>query len=301
MQAETRTLTQLFQLDVRYVIPLYQRPYVWSEERQWAPLWEDIATVADHVFTEGASARSPSHFMGAIVIQQQENPPGSPRCFLVIDGQQRLTTLQLLLAAAARTAEATGCPEQAKLLQRLTANDPLLAKGEDRFKVWPTNANRAAFKIVMDPDGSPDKAPDDDPNNEIQEAYSFFCRQIRSWVTEDGAAETKSTAAAHFNALRISLSDLLKLVAIALATLAVFLDRLGRLESAATIAGFALSPRTASVVPQLSRAISHLRDVLGDQTYESLARKGETMTTAEMATYSYDQIDQARAELEAVS
>ena len=48
-------------------------------------------------------------------------------------------------------------------------------------------------------------------------------------------------------------------------------------------------------------AITHLRDVLGDQTYESLARKGETMTTAEMVTYAYDQIDQARAELNTVS
>jgi predicted ATPase len=83
-----------------------------------------------------------------------------------------------------------------------------------------------------------------------------------------------------------------------LATLAVFLDRLGRLEPAATIAAFAHSPLTASAFPQLSTAIAHLRDVLGDQTYESLARKGETMTTAEMVTYAYDQIDQARAELE---
>ena len=39
-------------------------------------------------------------------------------------------------------------------------------------------------------------------------------------------------------------------------------------------------------------------DVLGDQTYESLARQGETMTTAAMVTYAFDQIDQARAELE---
>lgn len=93
MQAETRTLTHLFQLDVRYVIPLYQRPYVWTEERQWAPLWEDIVAVANHILQEGASAKSPSHFLGAIVIEQQENPPGSPQHFLVIDGQQRLTTL----------------------------------------------------------------------------------------------------------------------------------------------------------------------------------------------------------------
>ena len=90
-------------------------------------------------------------------------------------------------------------------------------------------------------------------------------------------------------------------IRVPLATLAVLFDRLGRLEPAATIAGFAFSPFTASTVPQLSTAIAHLRDVLGDQAYESLARKGEPMTTAEMVTYAYDQIDQARAELNVVS
>ncbi len=83
-----------------------------------------------------------------------------------------------------------------------------------------------------------------------------------------------------------------------LATLAVFLDRLGRLEPAATIAGFAIDPFTSAALPEINTAIAHLRDVLGDQTYESLARTGETMTTAAMATYAYDQIDQARTELE---
>jgi predicted ATPase len=86
-----------------------------------------------------------------------------------------------------------------------------------------------------------------------------------------------------------------------LATIAVFLDRLGRYEPAATIAGFALGPLTASTVLQITTAITHLREVLGDQTYESLAREGENMTTAAMATYAYNQIDQARAELNAVS
>ena len=85
-----------------------------------------------------------------------------------------------------------------------------------------------------------------------------------------------------------------------LATLAVFLDRRGRLEPAATIAGFALSPFTAAL-SEISTAITHLRDVLGDQTYESLAHKGETMTTAAMVTYVYDQIDQARTELNAAT
>ena len=91
------------------------------------------------------------------------------------------------------------------------------------------------------------------------------------------------------------------MIRVPLAVLAALFDRLGRYEPAATIAGFALSPFTAAAVPEISTAIAHLRDVLGDQTYESLARKGETMTAAAMVTYAYDQIDQARAELNAVS
>ncbi len=81
----------------------------------------------------------------------------------------------------------------------------------------------------------------------------------------------------------------------ALATLAALLDRLGRLEPAATIAGFAFNPLIAS---ELSTVITRLRDILGDHTYESLARKGETMSAAAMVAYAYDQIDQARTELE---
>ena len=55
------------------------------------------------------------------------------------------------------------------------------------------------------------------------------------------------------------------------------------------------------MVPELTTAIVHLREVLGDQIYESLARKGETMTIAAIATCAYDQIDQARTELNAVA
>ena len=87
----------------------------------------------------------------------------------------------------------------------------------------------------------------------------------------------------------------------ALGVLAVFLDRHGRSESAAIIAGFARVSPSRVGGTRVWHLITHLREVLGDQTYESLARKGETMTTAEMATYAYDQIDQARAELNAVS
>jgi hypothetical protein len=86
-----------------------------------------------------------------------------------------------------------------------------------------------------------------------------------------------------------------------LAVLAAFLDRLQRYEPAATIAGFAVSPLSSAAYSDIKTAFAHLREVLGDQTYESLVRKGETMTTAAMVTYAYDQIDQARTELNAVS
>jgi hypothetical protein len=78
------------------------------------------------------------------------------------------------------------------------------------------------------------------------------------------------------------------------------LDRLGHHEQAATISGFATSAFTLASYPQLKTTIAHLRDVLGDQTYESLAHRGETMTTAEIVAYAYDQISQARTKLKAV-
>jgi predicted ATPase len=90
-------------------------------------------------------------------------------------------------------------------------------------------------------------------------------------------------------------------ISVPLAVLAAVFDRLGHHEPAATIAGFAISPFTAAASPELNAAIAHLRDVLGERTYKSLARKGETMTTSEMVTYAYDRIVEARAGLNAVS
>jgi predicted ATPase/class 3 adenylate cyclase len=82
-----------------------------------------------------------------------------------------------------------------------------------------------------------------------------------------------------------------------LAILAAFLDRLGHHEPAATITGFAVGPMATAGFPGLNAAVDHLREVLG-ATYESLAKNGETMTTTAMVNYAYNQIDQARTELE---
>ena len=87
-----------------------------------------------------------------------------------------------------------------------------------------------------------------------------------------------------------------------MASLATCLDGLGCSEAAASLAGYAYDRLTTGVwVPEINTAIAHLRDVLGDDAYEALARKGEAMSTAAMVTYAYDQIDQARAELNAIS
>jgi predicted ATPase len=80
--------------------------------------------------------------------------------------------------------------------------------------------------------------------------------------------------------------------------LAIFLDGIGHYEAAAVTAGFAFSPLMAASFPKLANAIEHLRDVLGDSTYQSLANRGAVMSTAAMVTYANEQIEQARAKLQ---
>ncbi len=86
-----------------------------------------------------------------------------------------------------------------------------------------------------------------------------------------------------------------------LAVLGSFLDRLGRFEEAATIIGFSLSPVSSASAPELATTIANLKNVVGSEAYESFVRAGEAMTMAEIAAYAYEQIDQARAKLNADS
>ena len=97
METFKRTPLQLFSLPQHFVIPLFQRPYVWREDEQWEPLWKDIRRVAELRIDE--PHLDAQHFLGAVVLQAHD--PGSNRftTWNVIDGQQRLTTLQLLMDA----------------------------------------------------------------------------------------------------------------------------------------------------------------------------------------------------------
>jgi predicted ATPase len=83
--------------------------------------------------------------------------------------------------------------------------------------------------------------------------------------------------------------------------LAALFDRVGRHEQAATICGFVGTDMARAAYPQIDATIAHLRRILDEQTYESLAHAGKSMTNAAMATYALDHIDQARAELKAIS
>lgn len=73
MDAVIRTTSDLFAGLDRYLVPAYQRPYVWNEERQWLPLWEDIERLADSRLSSGPDEH---HFLGAIVIRQENIQPG---------------------------------------------------------------------------------------------------------------------------------------------------------------------------------------------------------------------------------
>jgi uncharacterized protein with ParB-like and HNH nuclease domain len=141
MKPDTHTVKQLFERDIRYQVPLYQRPYVWNEEDQWAPLWDDLGALLTHQESAG-DVELWSHFLGAIVLDQEKTAPGRIPRYTVIDGQQRLTTLQLLIAAVAKASAAAGADRDGKLLRRLVENDPLEVKDDELLKVWPTNANR---------------------------------------------------------------------------------------------------------------------------------------------------------------
>jgi uncharacterized protein with ParB-like and HNH nuclease domain len=102
VETQVRTPQMVFMQPQRLAVPLFQRPYVWNEENQWEPLWNDVARVAERVINKPAENHHP-HFLGAVVLQQVQRQTGQMQERTIIDGQQRLTTLQLLLVPCTRS------------------------------------------------------------------------------------------------------------------------------------------------------------------------------------------------------
>ncbi|MGH3628586.1 MAG: DUF262 domain-containing protein [Sciscionella sp.] len=213
MQARTLSPTALFGTDVRYVVPLFQRPYVWTRDDQWDPLWEDIRALTEQLMDTAVDPYGgvpvPPHFLGAIVLDQQRIPAGFIAMRHVIDGQQRLTTLQLLLDAAQSVVEEHGPSRDAQALRVLVLNDAAIAEDPDQvYKVWPTDRDQDAFRAAMDNDT---EVPATLAQTRIAQAHAFFAGKITDWavVGNDPAATAR-----RLGALVRALRDHLKLVVI---------------------------------------------------------------------------------------
>jgi len=208
----------LFEGKEHYEIPAFQRPYVWNEEDQWAPLWDDIRRVAERRtgFTDEPAVAASGHFLGAVVYETKAPVAGGVTRHDVIDGQQRMTTLQLLIHAVMRILSKAGYDVQAEALEDLVVNRNRAFQGtRERFKLWPSQADRVAYESVMNP-GSIRGA---DATHSIAIAHRFFSHEAGTWLkgVESDDEAPVGTEEERVEALSATLQDGLQLVAIDLA------------------------------------------------------------------------------------
>ena len=203
METNKTALFDLFRRERQYRVPLFQRQYVWSEETQWEPLWNDIANRAQAV-REASERRKVqpvrNHFLGAIVTQRLDVFGVQIDAAEVIDGQQRLTTLQVVLAAfrdflqTLSEEDAIALARVASDLGTLTKNAGVMAAPFEVFKVWPTNADREVFEQVLTSGSVAEvekrfplvrrkyqRKPN--PRPHLAEAYLYFHERIKEFCT----------------------------------------------------------------------------------------------------------------------
>jgi alkylated DNA nucleotide flippase Atl1 len=176
--ARETTLQELLEGSKQYQVPLYQRTYSWQKE-QLVRLWEDILQLAeDRVATPGLT-----HFIGSLVLAPSPaNGPAGVMEFLVVDGQQRLTTLSLLLCAIRDHRAQTEDPTH-----RERINEQYLINRwkpeQHRLKLLPTQADRASYLACLD---ATPQAGGADP---VGVAYRFFRAQLESNDAPDDPAD----------------------------------------------------------------------------------------------------------------
>lgn len=190
MQPFKFTVHNVFDRERRHVVPLFQRPYVWDADKQWEPLWEDIERHAERAWDAHRSGApfNGSHFLGAIVLRNATVIGGGIAPSEIIDGQQRLTTLQIFLAGFRDFAKALGADDLARDVDRLTRNERRNLSLAERFKLWPTNADRVAFEKAMTAGERKAVAAEDRVRpSKITKAYLFFYDRVAEFST--GATE----------------------------------------------------------------------------------------------------------------
>lgn len=185
MDANTRQLEAIFDPNVFFQVPLFQRPYVWEKDENWEPLWEDIQALLDKQLRAG---RVHAHFLGAIVLEQLPHSAGSIETRLVIDGQQRFTTLQIFLIAARNLAAQHGVDKISQRFAGLVENNAnRVEEPEEKYKLWPTNSDRAPFVAVHGASSLKNlelaitKKPEVATTNIVQ-AYRYFHAQLAAWL-----------------------------------------------------------------------------------------------------------------------
>ena len=177
MKSENPTLKKLFEGEKVYRVPLYQRLYVWNRADQWQPLWEDITSIAKAL--EGQGKVTP-HFFGAIVLKMDGFTGEDSGVFRVIDGQQRLTTMQIVIAAVADELSSGGDDVRSVARLRELIENPKHAWPERRHKMRHGGNNYARFTDVVSAEGDEDAVRRLD--GAMATCYLFFREAARNWL-----------------------------------------------------------------------------------------------------------------------
>lgn len=185
MEVHIQPLDSLFHHPVCYKIPRFQREYVWNQEAQWDPLWEDIQGKAEAYLENG---KPEEHFLGAIVLQQKPVPAGIMEQRNVVDGQQRLITLQILLNAMEEVFDEFDYDEASSRLSDLIKNEKK-HWGNDpnkQLKIKPTLNDTNTFRNVILKTKN-DIEYEEEPL--IIKASNFFQLQIRQFLDQSDITE----------------------------------------------------------------------------------------------------------------
>jgi hypothetical protein len=189
MKPYTRSIIELFDGKKRYLIPLYQRQYAWRVAPQLELLWEDIERAVARLHADRRTATP--HFMGAMVLSQVKTFGKQVQAFEVIDGQQRLTTFQLLLAALRDVAQVHSSDYKAEIDKHLFNEGVMETPEVERFKLWPSLTDRRGFVAMTDPAADLSKiaaAPDDEEGvvRPAVAAHAFFKARVEEHVVGNG-------------------------------------------------------------------------------------------------------------------
>lgn len=186
METNVRTPQEVFYLPQHLVVPLFQRPYVWNEADQWQPLWQDVTRMAElRLENPHTNAR---HFLGAVVLQAGEAIVGTVPTWNVVDGQQRITTLQLMTDAVALVCEELGLEHLSRQLGDLTHNRAHFGETGTTRKLVHTNRDGDAFQEVMDAEPPIDHALLRHSGALITRAHGYFATAAADWLGTDEAA-----------------------------------------------------------------------------------------------------------------